>query len=383
MSRIEQALLRRLETESSVSAHEPRSSRPDPRLRLVSTGQGREAVRSVAENPYVRKSVSPTPRLRAPEVVLARTRSAAVLGSGSGRTSPLDSRPVVEAAAWERVLEQASVLARMPAPVAATGVVAGSSRADMGTSPVAPAPPIVETRVETPAAVTEQEFTWVPVQSYTQAGGAVLTHTIAAEQFRKLAGQVVRAQETHGVKVVMLTSALQSEGKSVISSALAHTLANSYKRDVLLLDADLRLPTLQTLFQLAAGRGLSELLDQPRDAQVSPHQVSPMLAVLPAGRPNRDPVGALASARMRRFIEAAAARYDFVVIDTPPVAVLPDANLLGSMVDAVLLVIKAGETQYGFVSQAVEALKKERILGIVLNYAEHGVALQAYEYSKY
>lgn len=390
MSRIEQALLRTLDrddTDSFVAKREPRPSRPDPRLRLVSTGHAREAARPAlsgvegpaAENPYVRRSIGPAPkpRLHAPDVEFQKT-------------------PVAEPNV-DRVLEQASALARIPALAA---VVSGFSRARtvvtpapvaqafMAPTPIAPAvvvaaPPVVDARVGAPAPVTEQGFVWVPVQSYTQAGGAVLASPVAAEQFRKLAGQVIRAQETHGVKVVTITSALQGEGKSFTSSSLALTLANSYKRDVLLVDADMRLPSLQTLFQLPAGWGLSELLDQARTDQISPYQVSPMLGVLTAGRPNRDPVGALTSSRMREFIEAASAKYDFVIIDTPPVAVLPDANLLGSMVDAVLLVIATGETQYEFVSRAVEAIKKERILGVVMNRAEHGPALKAYEYSKY
>jgi capsular exopolysaccharide synthesis family protein len=351
------------------------------------------------------------PRLSAPDVEFARTRPLppSVVGSGS-----VDRRPVVEAAAaWEMVLEQASALAsqpspvvepnadvllaqagalaRVPAPVAQTVVVPGLSRAEAlvasgvvesGFSRTNTSLPVAEP-ASAPASVAEPGFIWVPVQSPTQAGNPGLTNPIAAEQFRKLAAQIVRAQETHGVKVVTVTSALQGEGKSFTSTALAMTLANSYKRDVLLVDADMRLPSLQTLFQLPAGWGLSELLDQARTDQISPYQVSPMLAVLTAGRPNRDPVGALTSPRMREFIEAASAKYDFVIVDTPPVAVLPDANLLGSMVDAVLLVIAAGETQYEFVKRAVEAIKKERILGVVMNRAEHGLALKAYDYSKY
>lgn len=224
---------------------------------------------------------------------------------------------------------------------------------------------------------------WTPIHQPASPAVSFLADPIAAEQFRRLAGQIVRARESHGVKVVMVTSALQGEGKSLTSTALAVTLANSYKRDVLLVDADLRLPTLQAIFQLPAGRGLSDILDAGVVTEVSPYRVSPMLHVIAAGRPNSDPVGGLTSTRMRDFIEAASTKFDFVVLDTPPVAVLPDASLLGAMVDAVLLVIKAGDTPYDFVSRAVEALGKERILGAVLNRAQYGATFKAYEYSKY
>jgi capsular exopolysaccharide synthesis family protein len=196
---------------------------------------------------------------------------------------------------------------------------------------------------------------------------------VAVEQYRRLAGHLVRAQEVQGTKVVMLASAASDEGKSVTAANLALTLSKSYRRNVLLIDADLRRPSLHEVFDVPNGGGLSELLARGRLARVAPVEVFPLLTLLPAGRPNPDPVGALTSPLMRRLIEEASSWFDWVIIDTPPLVPLPDAGLLAAMVDAVLLVIRAGSTRHETVLRAIRALGRERILGAILNRATEGI----------
>jgi Mrp family chromosome partitioning ATPase len=96
-------------------------------------------------------------------------------------------------------------------------------------------------------------------------------------------------------------------------------------------------------------------------------QVSPNLAVLPAGQTGSDPMAELSSERMRALIHAAAARFDWVLMDTPPVCLLPDAQLVALVSDAVLLVIAAKTTPYRFVERAIAELGSDRIIGTVLN----------------
>ena len=103
--------------------------------------------------------------------------------------------------------------------------------------------------------------------------------------------------------------------------------------------------------------------------------------MLPAGRPNPDPMCGLTSDRMRRIIDEAAAAYEWVVIDTPPVALLPDANLLAEMVDMVVLVIGAGTTPFEMVQRAVNAMDRNRIVGVVLNRVTRSP--RAYQYYDY
>ena len=188
------------------------------------------------------------------------------------------------------------------------------------------------------------------------------------EQYRKLAASLHYAQSQHGTRVLMMTSTLAGEGKTLTATNLALTLSESYRRRVLLMDADLRRPTVHDLFDLPNVSGLNDVL-HARDASLrcEVFEVTPQLSVLTAGRPNPDPIGGLTSERMRQLVAAGTAEYDWVVIDTPPVGLLTDARLMSSIVDAVVFVISAGRTPYRLVHRAVEALGRDRIFGVVLN----------------
>jgi capsular exopolysaccharide synthesis family protein len=203
------------------------------------------------------------------------------------------------------------------------------------------------------------------------------------EQYRRMAATLHHAQASHGLKVVMVTSALMGEGKTLTSSNLALTLSESYKKSVLLIDGDLRRPSLHTLFNIDSSPGLSEGLIAGDDQRLAVRQVSQRLGVLTAGRPSADPIAGLTSSRMRRVIEEARDAFDWVIIDTPPVAVLPDANLLATMADGVILVVKAGSTPWDLAQRAVQTIGKERVLGVVLNRSSEPSHESSYGYYDY
>lgn len=204
-----------------------------------------------------------------------------------------------------------------------------------------------------------------------------------AEQYRRLAGTLHQAQVERGVKRVMITSALPGEGKTLTATNLALTFSESFQRTVLLVDADLRRPSLHDIFQVPNVSGLGDGLRAGEDEKLSLVQITPRLTLLTAGRPDPDPLGGLTSDRMRRVLEEAARRFDWVVIDTPPVGLLPDANLLAGMVDSTLLVVQAGKTPYTLVQRAAAAIGRERILGVVLNRAEESIGTSHGYYSYY
>jgi capsular exopolysaccharide synthesis family protein len=202
------------------------------------------------------------------------------------------------------------------------------------------------------------------------AGKLVGTDGFAAgaqEQYRKLAAILHHAQGERGLKVIMVTSALPNEGKSLTVVNLALTLSESYHRRVLLIDTDLRRPTVQGMFGIPPLAGLNEGLKATEDRPMAITPVSERLFVLPAGRPEADPMSGLTSERMRRLIAQAASAFDWVIVDSPPVGLLPDANLLAAFVDGVLLVVRAGKTPFALVKRTVESISHERILGVVMN----------------
>jgi capsular exopolysaccharide synthesis family protein len=204
-------------------------------------------------------------------------------------------------------------------------------------------------------------------------GKTVTDHEIAPEsieQYRRLAATLHHAQIARGLKVVMVTSALVGEGKTLTASNLALTLSESYKRHVLLIDADLRRPSVNAVFKINETIGLTEGLMATDNPRLPVQQVSSMLGVLSAGRPTSDPIAGLTSERMRRLLDEARDTFDWVIVDTPPIALLTDANLLAAMVDGAVLVVKAGSTPYDLAQRAVERIGRERILGVVLNRTE-------------
>ena len=206
--------------------------------------------------------------------------------------------------------------------------------------------------------------------------GAGLRQAVV-EEYRKLAANLHQAQIDHGLQVLLVASAVPGEGKSLTAANVALTLTTSYSRRVLLIDADLRRPSMHALFRAPVTSGLSEGLDAATAARVSAIQLSPLLALLPAGRPVANPVPLLTSARMMELIRDARQHFDWVVIDTPPVGLLTDANLLTKEVDAALLVIHANRTPYALVQKAIQALGKPKIFGVVMNRLESQVTLSS------
>lgn len=193
------------------------------------------------------------------------------------------------------------------------------------------------------------------------SGGSALI-----EQYRKLAATLYHAQLAHNTRVVMVASAVPGEGKTLTATNLALTFSESYRRSVLLIDADLRRPSVHALFDIPNVCGLRDALQD--DAGLGrPLQATPTLSILTAGRPDPDPMSGLTSNRMRDLVQRAAAEFDWVVIDTPPITLMPDAKLLAEMADVALLVIHAGSTPHRLVQRAVDALGRNRILGVVLN----------------
>lgn len=191
---------------------------------------------------------------------------------------------------------------------------------------------------------------------------------VAVEQYRRLAGVLHELQLAHGTRTLMVSSAVPGEGKTLTVTNLALTLSESYRRRVLLIDADLRRPSLHEIFRLPNTTGLSEGLRS--GGELSLLEVSPHLSVLPAGRPDSNPMAGLTSERMRMFLEESAAIFDWVLLDAPPVGIMPDANLLARQTQGVIFVIAAGSTPYALVERAVTEIGRDNIVGTVLNRVE-------------
>ena len=208
-------------------------------------------------------------------------------------------------------------------------------------------------------------------------------NTLALEQYRRLAASLHDEQVQNQLKTVMITSALPQEGKTLTLVNLALTLSESYARRVLMIDADLRWPSLHTVLDIPNDRGLSEAL---RDGhhELPFREVSTHLSALTAGKPGPTPLAGLTSNRMAEVIDECAARFDWVLIDTSPVGVLPDAQVLARLIGAVVFVIGAGSTPAAAVERAIAELGgPDAVIGTVMNRVEHSRIPEADYYGQY
>jgi capsular exopolysaccharide synthesis family protein len=201
---------------------------------------------------------------------------------------------------------------------------------------------------------------------------------VSLEQYRRLAASLHDIQIERGLRTVVVTSTAPKEGKTLTVVNLALTFSESYGRRVLLIDADLRRPSVHQVLGIPNDKGLSDVL---RADRIEPPtvQVSPLLTVLPSGRPEQNPLAGLSSERMRSLLEECANRYDWIIIDTPPMAMLSDAQILARLTQAAIFVIRAGATPFHAVNKAIEELGREFIVGTVLNGVEDD-AISATDY---
>ena len=198
------------------------------------------------------------------------------------------------------------------------------------------------------------------------------------EQFRRLAATLHHAHLANGLRDVMLTSASPGDGKTLTAVNLAIVLAESYRYRVLLIDADLRRPSIPDVVDLTGGCGLSEALTAATEQKLALVPITSRLTLLPAGRPIANSIEALTSPRMQQILEEARSRFDWVILDAPPIGPATDARLLAQMVGGTLFVIHAAQSQFPDVQKAVDAIGREQILGVVLNGVEASGAAPYY-----
>ncbi len=189
-----------------------------------------------------------------------------------------------------------------------------------------------------------------------------------AEQYRTLRHVV---EERRGeMSVIAVTSAAAGEGKTTTAINLAAALAQDAESRILLVDADLRVPSAGRLLGLGDDLpGIAEAVQEPGALLEDFVRRRPpsRLSILPAGRTSDNPYDVLKSARMGEIVQAARRRYDTVVIDTPPIVPVPDSRVLAKWVDGFLLVVAAHRTPQRLVEEALHLLSHAKVAGIVFN----------------
>ena len=193
------------------------------------------------------------------------------------------------------------------------------------------------------------------------------TESLAAEKFRFLATRLRHIQQKRSLKRLVITSSVAGEGKSMIAANLACALAAGKQR-VLLLEGDLRRPSLGQQLGLHDLPGLSQLLQNGRGDSNNVFCLEGFgLCVLLAGDFHNNPLEFMEPAKLSAVVDTLAADFDWVVIDSPPLLPLADTSIWMRLADAVMLVTRPGVTAKRQLQRALETVEQSKLLGAVLN----------------
>jgi len=212
-------------------------------------------------------------------------------------------------------------------------------------------------------------------------------HSPVSEEYRKLKSVVATFARQDGFKnVIMVTSSVSNEGKSLTSLNLAISLAQEMDHTVLLIDADLRKPSIQAYLGMEPTKGVSDYLNGK--AQLSDLLIKTgigRLTLLPAGTPLRNPVELFSSQKMREFVAEIKNRYHdrFIIIDTPPILPFAETRSIGEIADGVLFVIREGQATPENIVEAMKSLDNSKLIGAVYNDATMASLNGHYHYYGY
>lgn len=194
--------------------------------------------------------------------------------------------------------------------------------------------------------------------------------SMITEQFRRLRTRIFKPGIENPPKIIMVASAMQGEGKSFVAVNLASIISLELHSYALLVDCDLRNPSVTRWFGLQAKKGLSDYLIGEAEIQdLLIKTPIDKLSILSGGSIQGNPVELIGSNKMKNLIQDLKSRYDdrYIIIDSSPILATTEPSVLNEMVDGIILVIKSGETPRETIQQAVKLVDKNKILGVVLN----------------
>jgi capsular exopolysaccharide synthesis family protein len=209
--------------------------------------------------------------------------------------------------------------------------------------------------------------------------------SLEAEQYRILRTYILKAVKNNESKIFLISSAVHCEGKTLTATNLAISIARGLDESVLLIDADLRKPNASSMLGIEKEtRGLAEyLIDGGEYINYVTKTSIPKLSLIPPGSPPHNPSELIHSKHMINLIKQIKNQFDnqIVIIDAPPLIPVTDSIILSSLADAVIIVIKASETQREMVNEAIDKIgNKKKILGLILNGCEFSKARYNYYY---
>jgi receptor protein-tyrosine kinase len=205
-------------------------------------------------------------------------------------------------------------------------------------------------------------------------------HEVPGEEFRTLRTRLNHMQTQQDLHSIVVTSASPAEGKTFTAVNLALAQAQ-LELPVLMVDLDLRRPVVHNLFQCDKTPGFSDFLLAERKLEECVRRIEGTnLYFLPAGTQVRNPLELLNMRQVKQALDAFRKYFHWVILDTPPLLFSADANLLATLTDGTLIVVRIGSTTYDTVIRAMQSLCENNVLGIVANGAQAGELYSKYTY---
>lgn len=222
--------------------------------------------------------------------------------------------------------------------------------------------------------------------AFNPLGDALLVHPnkpreAPAEEFRSLRTRLNHMQTIQPLHTLVVTSASPAEGKSFTAANLALTQAQLAEHRVLLVDFDFRRPTVDKVFQIPIAPGMTNYLQGTASFSDILRRVGDSnLYLVTAGDPVTNPLELLNLKECASLLAELRSHFDWVILDSPPLLFAADGNLLATMCDGTILVVRIGTTTFDSVSRALQSLCENNVLGIVVNGARRGELYSKYSY---
>ncbi len=204
------------------------------------------------------------------------------------------------------------------------------------------------------------------------------------EEYRSLRTHVLHKSQRQKLQSIVVASVNPGEGKSVTALNLAWLLAQTDGVRALVIDSDLRRPSLADYIGIEVDKGLSHVLSGDATLAETIVRLEPSgLHILPGGDVRKDVAELISGPRFKEILREAREMFDYIIIDAPPLGVFTDATVLINHADGAMLVVRANKTRYSMIDRALEPIPKDRFLGVVLNQSEDVLKESEYNYGYY
>jgi len=203
----------------------------------------------------------------------------------------------------------------------------------------------------------------------------------AAEAFRLLGVRLRNLRRDRALKKILITSTIPQEGKSMVAANLGCTLAQKAQQRILVLDGDLRRPSLSKMFGIGANPGLSEWLEADEDLTTSIYRLDDRnIWILPAGSTPNNALELLQSKKLSTLMNQLEGLFDWIIIDSPPVLPLADTSVWMRLADGILLITRQGVTEERQLQRGLDAIESTKLIGALMNSSNHASSSDYYYY---